>query len=256
VTGGSYFERPLDSVIAELKTIPERDIYIVDDNFLVSRQRVLEFCQRLEDAGINKRFLIYGRADFIAQNRDVVSRFKDVGLRAVIVGLESCVGGELDSYKKNSDVQTNECAVQVLAENSVDCYATLILGMDWSESEFTNLGRWLRKLKLTFVNLQPFTPLPGTEMLARYQSRLIVPRSCYEKWDLAHLVLAPEKMSVSRYYWNIIKLYRRVTMRPVNLMRLMCRHGVAANVRMLAGSTRVTLQYLKKVVRNWRGNGA
>lgn len=256
ITGGHYFEREIDNVIAELKTIPEREIYIVDDNYLVSRERVLNFCRRLREERLDKKFLIYGRADFIVENSDVIAEFKQVGLRAIIVGLESCVADELDKYNKKSDVQTNEEAVRILAEQDIDCYATLILGVDWSKQEFMRLGRWLRKLKITFINLQPFTPLPGTAMLKKYESGLIVARDDYAKWDLAHLTLRPLKMSPASYYWNIIKLYYRVTIQPVNIIKLLFRYGLKQNFKMMLGSIWITFQYLSKVVRSWRKNEA
>lgn len=252
ITGGRYFERDIDNVIEELKQVPEKDIYIVDDNFLISPERVLEFCRRLEEEKIAKKFLLYGRADFIAEHEDVVKEFKLRGLRAVIVGLESCVGGELEKYNKKSDVAANEKAVGVLARHGIDCYATLILGMDWSKSDFKRLRRWLRKLKLTFVNLQPFTPLPGTATADKYSSELIVSREDYAKWDLAHLVLSPTRMTPARYYWNIITLYHRVTLRPLNILKLLVKHGPFANLKMLSGSSRVMIQYLSKVIKSWR----
>ena len=254
ITDGCYFERSIDSVIEELKTIPETDIYIVDDNFLVSRNRVMEFCLRLKDEKIDKRFLIYGRADFIAQNEDTIAEFKERGLRAVIVGLESCITDELDKYNKNNDVATNEKAVHLLSKYGIDCYATLILGMDWDAANFKQLGNWLRQLKLTFINLQPFTPLPGTPMLEKHKSELVVPREEYEKWDLAHLVLNPTKMMPARYYWHIVKLYHTVTMRPANIFKLLLRHGSRENFKMLIGSSRVSRQYLEKIIKSWRRN--
>jgi radical SAM superfamily enzyme YgiQ (UPF0313 family) len=254
ITAGQYYERSVESVIQELKGISERDIYVVDDNFLVSRERVLAFCRKLGEERLDKKFLIYGRADFIAKNPDVIAEFKQRGLRAVIVGVESCVEGDLEKYNKKNDVACNEAAVRILAEHGVDCYATLILGMEWREEDFKRLGRWLRKMDLAFVNLQPFTPLPGTAMFESHGSKLIVPRTDYEKWDLAHLVLQPSGMSPARYYWNIIKLYYAVTMRLRNIVRLLFRHGLRENLKMLAGSTRVTMQYLQKVEKSWSRN--
>jgi len=248
ITGGNYFERALDNVIQELKTIPEKEIYIVDDNFLVSRRRVLDFCKRLEKENIQKRFLIYGRADFITANEDVIETFKQHGLRAVIVGLESCAKDELDEYNKQNDVATNEAAVQILSRHDIDCYATLILGMDWTAADFRHLGQWLRKLNLTFINLQPFTPLPGTAPFKKHKPNLSIPRKEHEKWDLAHLVLSPTNMSPARYYWNIVKLYHTVTMRPANILKLLRRHGLRENIKLFAGSTRVTFQYLEKIL--------
>ncbi|MDT8392136.1 MAG: cobalamin-dependent protein [Lentisphaeria bacterium] len=256
ITGHRYFERDLDGVIAELKTIPQKDVYIVDDNFLVSRDRVTHFCEALQAEKIDKRFLIYGRADFIADNEDVIRLFKSRGLRAVIVGLESCVTGELDAYNKKSDVSANEAAVKILADHQIDCYATLILGIDWQKADFQRLERWLKKLKLTFINLQPFTPLPGTNPYPTYESQLIVPREAFAQWDLAHLVLQPTHMSAAAYYWQIIRLYHCVTLHPRNTLKLIRDHGLRANLRLFMGSLRVTWQYLRKMVGSWRNPNA
>ena len=65
ITDGRYFARSMDSVIEELKEIPEEEIYIVDDDFLFDRERLLKFCEKLKSNNLNKKFLVYGRADFI-----------------------------------------------------------------------------------------------------------------------------------------------------------------------------------------------
>jgi len=246
VTGGTYFKRDLDDVIAELASLPEEDVYLVDDDFLVSRERVLAFCRGVQAAGLHKRFLIYGRADFIAANEDVIAEFRQAGLRAVIVGLESCRADELKQMNKRTDVATNEAAVRVLARHGVDCYATLILGLDWGTADFDRLGDWLRGLGLVFVNLQPFTPLPGTGLYEQYHDRLVVPREEYDQWDLAHLVVAPTRLSTTEYYRQILKLYRRITLRPAVLWQLARKHGVWANLRLLSGARRVARQYERR----------
>jgi radical SAM superfamily enzyme YgiQ (UPF0313 family) len=246
VTDGTYFTRDLDDVVAELASLPEEDVYLVDDNFLVSRERVLAFCRGVQAAGLRKRFLVYGRADFIARNEDVIAEFRRAGLRAVIVGLESCRPEELVRLNKHTDVATNEEAVHVLARHGVDCYATLILGLDWAADDFDRLGAWLRGLGLVFVNLQPFTPLPGTSLYDAYRDRLSVPREAYAQWDLAHLVVAPSRMSVAEYYRQTLKLYRQITLRPAVLWALARRHGLWPNLRLLAGAIRVARQYERR----------
>ena len=250
ITDHQYFERPLAEVLEELANIPEREIYIVDDNFLVNAERVTAFCKELEQRGLDKRFLIYGRADFIAAHPEVIRRFAANGLRAVIVGIESCRDQDLEQLHKKSSRAINEQAVAVLAEHRVDCYATLILGMEWSSADFRNLAQWLKKMDLSFVNLQPFTPLKGTAAGEGYEDSLRIPRSEYEKWDLAHLVLRPAELSVSAYYWNIITLYYAITFRPKSMYSLLRRFGLAENLRLFCGSSRVTLQYFSKVIRN------
>ena len=247
ITDGKYFTRDLADVVAEIKTIPEREIYIVDDDFLVDRERILAFCALLKAEKQEKKFLLYGRADFIAANEDVIAEFARCGLRAVIVGLESCSEEDLRKYNKKSSVEVNEKAVRILQKYGVECYATLILGLDWTDTDFKNLYRWLRKLDLKFVNLQPFTPVPGTSLYDEYQERLIVPREDYPKWDLAHLTVKPGRMSQARYYWNIVKLYYKITMHPKNVWKMVKAYGLKENLKLSLGASKITWQYLMKI---------
>ncbi|MCR6544816.1 B12-binding domain-containing radical SAM protein [Dehalobacterium formicoaceticum] len=247
ITEGQYRERDLDQVIEELSEISEPEIYIVDDNFLVDPQRVDRFCTLLKAHGIKKGFLIYGRADFIAQHEEIIAKFAAQGLRAVIVGVESPNPRELEEYHKNSSVEINEKAIKILRKYGIDCYATMILGLDWDDRDFDHLSRWLREQKLRFVNLQPLTPLPGTPLFAKYQDSLAVPREKYEEWDLANLVVQPTRLSLSRYYYQILKVYFRISLTPENIKGNL-KYGFSLNLRIALGVLRIIRQYLKKIL--------
>lgn len=249
ITDGKYFARELEDIIEELKDIEEEEIYIVDDDFLFNRERLLMFAQLLKSYGIKKRFLVYGRADFIAQNEDVIKELSEVGLRACIVGLESASEEELLKYNKKSQVEFNEKAVKILQKYDIECYATLILGIDWGKEDFNRLYQWVRMLKIRFVNLQPFTPLPGTELFEEYKDKLIVKREEHEKWDLAHLTVEPSKMSIRNYYYNIIKLYYKIIMSPSNIYYIVRRYGFFQSLKLSFGSSSISLQYFIKIVR-------
>lgn len=247
ITGGVYSVRPIGEVIEELKTIPEEEVYIVDDDFLVSEERVLAFCDALDAANLNKKFLIYGRADFVARHEEVIARFKKSGLRAVIIGLESVRAQDLTTYSKRTSLAENEKAAAILRHHGVELYGTLILGMDFDKDDFKTLNQWLKKNKVHFVNLQPLTPLPGTSIFDDYKDCLMVPREEYPKWDLAHLVLQPEKLSVRAFYWEMLKMYHKRVASPAHVAALIRRYGLGPVLRLSVGSARVSLQYLKKI---------
>ncbi len=249
ITEGKYFARSIDSVIEELKEIPEPEIYIVDDDFLFSRERILEFCLKLKEHNIRKRFLVYGRTDFISKNEDVIKIFREHGLSAVIVGLESFRNQDLTKYNKRTSILENEEAIRILQRYDIEVYGTLILGMDFSKEDFVTLYKWIRKMGLIFVNLQPLTPLKGTEIYENYEGDLAIKREEFEKWDLAHLVLKPEKMTSRRYYYEIIKLYYKITMHPTNVKKLIKKYGLKEVIKLSFGSSAVTLQYLQKILR-------
>ncbi len=250
VTDGKYFTRDLADIIEEIKSIPEQEIYIVDDDFLVDQGRILDFCRMLRGNHLNKRFLIYGRADFIAGNEEVIEAFALAGLRAVIVGLESSSEEELKKYNKKSSVELNERAIHILKKYNVECYGTLILGIDWGPDDFKRLYKWIKKIDIKFINLQPFTPMPGTSLYEIYKDQLIIPRSHYEKWDLAHLTVKPSKMSIRRYYWEIIKLYYKITMNPRNIIKMIKAYGLLENLKLSLGASKITMQYVIKMFKN------
>ncbi len=119
--------------------------------------------------------------------------------------------------------------MEVLNINNIDCYATIILLPDWGKEEFAHCKDKLRKLGIHYVNLQPLTPLPGTGLEVTDKS-LLIPYSDFSRWDLAHVTIRPEKMSVADYYKNIIKLYNSVLFQPSFLMdyikKLQCIHAL------------------------------
>jgi radical SAM superfamily enzyme YgiQ (UPF0313 family) len=246
ITKGAYQVRPLEEVVDELKSIREKNIYIVDDDFLTGRKKVEQFIRVNEEEKLDKHYLLYGRADFIAQNPDLMKRFFDVGLRTVIVGFESFRDDELDRYNKNTRAATNETAMKVLNETGIECYATLIVSSDWGKEDFAFHKNKIKNLGIHYVNLQPLTPLPGTGQRVD-KEKLVIPFSEYEKWDLAHVTIRPEKMTVPEFYKNILGLYHAILFQPKHLLRYIRKSNPKMLYKMMVGSYLVSRQYYKKI---------
>lgn len=245
ITGDRFHARPLEEVLDELERLEEREVYIVDDDFLFSRAHLEAFCDGLERRGIRKHYLAYGRADFIVQNPELVARFAALGLKTLIVGIESFDAKELKAYDKGTNPEINEKALRILARAGVDCFATIILHPDWSHEDFAALRRKLVELDLRYVNLQPLTPLPGTGFQMDAE-RMLLHRSDYARWDLAHLAVRPSKMSVPAYYREIIRSYEAVLFRP-SVLKDHLKYPPRMLWKMLTGSLAVYRQYLRKL---------
>lgn len=249
ITDKKYFTRTIDDVIDELENIPEEEIYIVDDDFLYNPDRLKSFISELKRREINKKYLVYGRADFIVENKELLKELKSCGLQSVIVGIESLRGKDLKEYNKKTTKDINELCIKILKELEIELYATLIIPLDFSLKDFKDMTNWLRDLDVRFVNLQPLTPLPGTDIFDKYLDKLLVQREEYHLWDMAHVVLKPEHMSIRRFYFELLKAYYKIVMRPKHVLALIKKYGIKSNLKMLVGSTLVTVQYMKKIVR-------
>jgi len=236
-------------VLQELEAIEEEEIYLVDDDFLHDTKRLEAFVEGLKRKNIRKKFLVYGRADFIAENETMMRGLKEEGLQAVIVGIESVRAGDLEAYNKRTTKEVNERCINLLKQLDIELYATMIIPLDFDKKDFNQLVDWLRKFDVRFVNLQPLTPLPGTDIFERYLPDLLVKREDYPVWDMAHVVLKPEFMSIRRFYLEMLVAYYKVVMRPRHLVALIKKYGMRANLRMLIGSSFITCQYILKIVR-------
>lgn len=246
ITGGLYAQRPLPDIIAELQDIREQNIYIVDDDFLADLTRVEEFVRANEHSKLDKHYLIYGRADFIARHPDVIAAFRQVGLRTVIVGIESFFDDELARYHKQTTAEINKEALLVLRRLGIDCYVTLIVSPDWNLERFVECGRILKSLGVSYVNLQPLTPLPGSGFTVPADS-LLLGGDDYARWDLAHVSIRPQFLSVAQFYRQIIALYAKILFQPATLFAHLRRYRPWQWWKMARGSWLVRQQYLRKI---------
>ena len=247
ITGHQYYERELCPVIEELKVIEEPNVFIVDDNFLVSRERIVTFCRMLDENGINKKFIIFGRADFIVKNPDMIKLLSEHGLDAIFVGIESFKQSDLNDFNKKTDVETSEKAAEILYQNNVDLYGGAIVGPDWDKKDFRDFAKWIRNMHIRYVNLQPLVPLPATPIYDDYKDRLLLKREEYEKWDLTHLAILPTKLTPSQYYYEIIRGYFRTTASLSSLRYIRKRCGVKVEFKCFMGAMKMLWHYIKMI---------
>ncbi len=246
ITNKLYYQRPLAEVIEELGQIEESEIYIVDDDFLVDKKWLQEFISEIRNRNIKKHYLVYGRADFIAQNPEIMHELADIGLRTVIVGFESFSDKELDKYNKKTSVAMYRETMAVLNREKIDVFATIIIPPEWNRSDFQNMVKVIKELGIHFVNLQPLTPLPKTGV-SYPENRILIDSSDYEKWDLAHISVQPEKLTVPEFYKEILKAYNVVIFNPKVLWKYIKTYRLPMLIKMLVGSWRVSGQYKSKI---------
>ncbi len=246
VTDGEAFVRSPESIVEELAEIREDEVYIVDDIFLASRTRLRRIAELIRAEGIRKNFLCFGRSDFIANNEDILADWADLGLKAVLVGLEAATDHELDTMDKRSSVDHNRRAVAVLRKHGVDAYGSLIPDPSYGPEEWARLWRFIEENGLYYLNISPLTPLPGTAIWDSYSDQVTVPREAHGLWDLSHAVL-PTKEPLKVFYRELLGIYTKaiLDLRRANRLTLRNRPPVwsLAYLRMWLGGFRVWLQF-------------
>lgn len=204
INGGKYAARNIDLVVEEIEGIQCDSIHIVDDTFLLSRERVNRFIALIKEKKINKNFIFYSRADFVVENQDIIKGLADIGTKGIITGLEAIDDNTLDSYSKQSSEDVNERCVGILQKYSIDCLTLFIIDINATGKDFDKLYKWIKRAGLRYASVSIFTPIPGTPLYNEYKDRLTTEKMQY--WDFLHLVLEPTRMSRKAFYLQFYKL--------------------------------------------------
>ncbi len=208
ITGGHYFRREPEKIVKELATIDEKFVFFADDESLVDAARMKTLARLIKDAGIKKRYFLYGRSDTIARNPELLEMWRDVGLERVFVGIEFFRDQDLKYIKKGSTTSDNEKAVRILQDLGIELYASFIVRPEFSREDFTAFRQYCRKLDLSLASFAVLTPLPGTDFYKEVKARMITHN--YDYFDFIHTLL-PTQLPLKEFYKEYYQLYRRAT---------------------------------------------
>lgn len=221
-TEGHYAVRSAESVVDELERMWAPHVYIVDDDFFLHPQRLMEMHDLIAKRGIKKNYFAYARSDFVAQNPEIVKAWSKIGLMAVVLGVESYTEKELEYFGKKSGPDVNIEAFQVLRKANVDPYASFILNPGWDMDDFRRMQSYILENRLYYVILQPLMPLPGTAIWDQWEPSVIIDRNHHEMWDISHLAL-PSRLPMQTYFREMVKLYMRTVYNVFRLPRVKLR---------------------------------
>ena len=205
---GHYTCRDVNAVADEISEIECSTIWITDDSFLLEMDRIKSFVEALRIKGVQKKFIIYSRAPFIARNPEVVPLLKEMGVINVITGLESVDEKKLGNFNKAAHASENEECIRLLKAGEIECTGLFIMNTDAKLSDFKKLNKWIDKTGLRLFTVSIFTPFPGTPGFESYKNQLTTD-DC-KKWDLLHLVLKPENINRFIFYLLLFSTHLKV----------------------------------------------
>ena len=167
-----YRERPDDEIIEEIMSLDNDKVFIIDDDFLVNRERVIRICRRLLELNCRKTFMIFARADSIVRCRDIMPLIYKAGFRDMLVGLEAVEDTTLEKYNKNSSVYLNKEAIKILRKHKMICVGLFVINYDFTHKDFMRINEFIRREKLIWVLFSILIPFKGTDVYEENKDRL------------------------------------------------------------------------------------
>ena len=156
-------------VFNDLKYMREKynidGFWFLDDNFMNSPKRVLEFCKLVKESGLDIKWGCEARVTSV--KREIVSKMKEAGCVGIRNGLESGSDKILKVMHKGATLQDAKNAIEVLTEFDMPIKGAFIFGSPTETiedaKETLNFIRWIYKTNpKADVWTVYFSPRPDT----------------------------------------------------------------------------------------------
>ncbi|MBT8490557.1 MAG: B12-binding domain-containing radical SAM protein, partial [Deltaproteobacteria bacterium] len=196
--------KPVDKVFA-LKNL----IFFVDDNIAANRKHCIEVLNMLKSYNIQW----VGQASIsVAKDDELLKLMSETRCLGLLIGMESLSEETLaECGKRINKPAEYEQAVANLHRHGIGVKATFMLGFDNDDvSVFAKMEKFIRKSSFDSVYFSLLTPYPGTRFYKQIEQEGRLLHKDWEKYDTAHVVFRPRKMSVQELEEGFVWLYKKV----------------------------------------------
>jgi radical SAM superfamily enzyme YgiQ (UPF0313 family) len=216
--GGTYRNRPLEEVLAELRSLRPFDglftlkncVFFVDDNIVSNRAYARELLGRIADLKLHW----FGQASVnIANDPEILRLCQRSGCVGVFIGFEtlspetlSAVGKRVNRPGQYYDV------VQKIHDHGIGIDGSFVFGFDTDdEGVFDHTLEFVTKAKLEVAYFSILTPYPGTRLHQRLDREGRILSRDWSIYDANHVVYQPRNFTpdqlLERYHQTFSAAY-------------------------------------------------
>ena len=246
---GKYWERDLEDVIEEIKTLDTDLVMLVDDNFTANMKRVEKFCDMLEEQKLNIKFSMLSTTDAVVKNENTIRRLAKNGLACVFLGIDGFDNADLKELNKTATVEQNVGALKLLSELKVDIMGGIICMPEWTNESFDSLIKNLKEFNPIIPMINALVPMLGTPIYDVYKDRIEADEKRFEIFDMAHLIVRPLNMSVRRFYINVLRVYKHTAYSKTTRKYIKDNFGKKEYKRHKKSSRVIFMQYIKMIIK-------
>jgi radical SAM superfamily enzyme YgiQ (UPF0313 family) len=160
----AYTERPLESVIEELKQVKADIVLFSDDNLFTNPKRSEQLCDMIIESGIRKKFVAQTRID-IAKHPSLLKKAEKAGFKLFLIGIESPHDRILEQISKGITQQQIRDAFKEITKYGIYLHGYFIYGnIGETDEEMLYIPKFAREINVDSISFQilrieKFSPL-------------------------------------------------------------------------------------------------
>lgn len=236
-TSSRYNARSIDSIVAEIASLKNRNVFFVDDNFVGNLKHARDLCRELIPLKIN--WLGQGTLN-MARDEKLLEIMAESGCAGVLIGFESLRHDTLRLMDKQLNVVMGDYKklIDRLHHHGIGLYGTFIFGYD-SESVDDTLRTAEAAIDfgLFIAAFNHLLPFPGTPLYEQFRCE---GKLTDEQWWLSpafrfgDVPFTPKNMTAQELHELCLKARRRFYSLPGMIRRSANIRGNATTLRKAA----------------------
>ena len=175
--GAQYRQRPVDDVVREFATIPEKRVLVVDDNLVGIRpehiDRAKDLFRALAKAKLRKEWIAQATINF-SDDDELMSLAWKAGCRGVFIGFESPTEEGLRELGKKFNLRAGRdfrASVRRIQRHNILVMGSFIIGLDVDDAGIGGrVALAAKQYGVDSMNTLFLTPLPGTRLWDQMKS--------------------------------------------------------------------------------------
>jgi radical SAM superfamily enzyme YgiQ (UPF0313 family) len=175
--GRHYRHRPISHVVQEYRSIREKLVLVVDDNFIGTRtdhiSRAKELLRAIIDSGVRKKWIAQVTINF-GDDEELLTLASKAGCVGVFIGFESISAEGLKEIHKPFNIRKLpeiKAAIRRIHRQGIAVVGSFIIGLDIDKKHIgKKIAATAQHYGLDALNVMFLTPLPGTQLWDEMES--------------------------------------------------------------------------------------
>jgi radical SAM superfamily enzyme YgiQ (UPF0313 family) len=204
-----YQMRPAEDVAAEFAETGASYGVFVDNNLGASRPYLRRLCRALEP--LAKTWSAAVSLD-VTEEPDLVKEMAMAGCTGVFVGFESLSDANLRAAgKRTPAVDDYARRVEIFHRFGIQVNGSFVFGFDGDGPDiFERTAEWIESVRMECATFHILTPYPNTPLFTRLESEGRILHRDWSRYDTAHAVFRPKRMSPEELEQGYRSIYRRI----------------------------------------------
>jgi radical SAM superfamily enzyme YgiQ (UPF0313 family) len=209
--GRDFRCRPVEEVVAEIKSQPGNRWMFLDDNLIGQDKYAKELFRALIPLGITWGAQV---SFALAKDMELMDLYAQAGGRFAFIGFESLSAKVLKSVRKGfNHPEEYATGIRHLQHRGITIMGSFMFGLDGDDiGVFKRTVDFVNATKIDLVLYHILTPFPGTKLYEEMDRQGRIHDHDWSHYDTGHSVIHPQGMTSEElqngWYWAVGETYK------------------------------------------------